>query len=219
MEAAANFTLDRSPNLGKKSLGIDYGTIRTGVAVSVGFSPRPLAILPRDGLIDKITNYARSHQVEQIILGWPIFQNGTIAPQAELTLEFGKTLQTSIYKTLGNVPVLLCDERYTSQAADARRQTGSKGFAQSLDAESACILLEAYFNDGHVHPIELEGSQREDCLREFQQKLQRQQLKPSSIQTSRPSREERIKAAALVEEESTEASSTKKKKKKRRKKR
>ena len=222
LEAAANFTLQRNPNLGRKSLGVDYGLMRTGIAVSVGYRPTPLAILPPEHLTIKIIQYARSQAVEQIVLGWPIFQNGTVAPQAELTLEFGKSLQASIYRTLGDIPVLLCDERYTSQAAEARRTANGrhgKAFASSLDAEAACILLEAYYDGDsaqQVQAIVLEN--KEDCLREFRQRQQEQQT-VLSIQSSRPSRQERIQAALEQVDTGVTSQNTKKKKKKRRKKR
>jgi putative transcription antitermination factor YqgF len=47
-DAAASFTQEACPLLGVKSVGVDYGLVRTGVAVTVGYNPKPLDILVWD---------------------------------------------------------------------------------------------------------------------------------------------------------------------------
>jgi putative transcription antitermination factor YqgF len=47
-DAAAIFTQESCPLLGIKSLGVDYGLVRTGVAVTVGYNPQPLDVLVWD---------------------------------------------------------------------------------------------------------------------------------------------------------------------------
>ncbi|KAG7355943.1 Holliday junction resolvase [Nitzschia inconspicua] len=44
-DAAANFVQESCPLLGVKSIGVDYGLVRTGIAVTVGYNPKPLDIL------------------------------------------------------------------------------------------------------------------------------------------------------------------------------
>jgi RNase H-fold protein (predicted Holliday junction resolvase) len=45
LEAAASHTQESCRLLGVKSLGVDYGLVRTGLAISIGYNPRPLAII------------------------------------------------------------------------------------------------------------------------------------------------------------------------------
>ena len=45
LDVASSITQESCPLLGIKSLGVDYGLVRTGLAVTVGYQPVPLAIL------------------------------------------------------------------------------------------------------------------------------------------------------------------------------
>ena len=44
IQAAAQLTTSTSSLLGTKSIGVDYGLVRTGIAVSNGYNPQPLSI-------------------------------------------------------------------------------------------------------------------------------------------------------------------------------
>lgn len=45
MNVGAAITQESCPLLGIKTLGVDYGLVRTGIAVTVGYEPQPLAIV------------------------------------------------------------------------------------------------------------------------------------------------------------------------------
>jgi RNase H-fold protein (predicted Holliday junction resolvase) len=47
-EAASNYTRSNCAILGTKSIGVDYGCVRTGLATTVGFNPKPLDIITVD---------------------------------------------------------------------------------------------------------------------------------------------------------------------------
>jgi putative holliday junction resolvase len=175
--------------LGIKSLGVDYGLVRTGLAVTVGYEPTPLAILSdfnttdrhditsRTRLCDAIVAAASAHAVSRIILGLPYHKNGTVALQTLRTVEFGLHLQYTVLRHLGpSVPVWLFDERYTSK--DAARRLHARDARQSLygnlDAAAAAILLENYYADGSVgarRMVALPETVRAACLAEYSERL------------------------------------------------
>lgn len=174
-DAAAAFTQESCHLLGIKSLGVDYGLVRTGIAVTVGYNPQPLEILVveppesssrndsdivvtnNDGrtiIAQRVTQIASREQVQQIIVGLPLHKNGTDAEQTHLTRAFASELAVLVLKELGpNIPVLLWDERYTSKEAAARAHSKdpNRDLYGTLDADAACIILENFYNDnGHA---------------------------------------------------------------------
>ena len=219
LDVAASITQESCPLLGVKSLGVDYGLVRTGLAVTVGYEPIPLAILqgPTDGVSTwnttnvcaGVMEYATSQQVQRIIVGLPLHKNGTIAGQTNVTLKFGAELTALALRTLGpRVPVLFFDERYTSKEAEARVHSRNPGHGRlygTLDADAACIILENYYQDGGLgaHRLELPVDVRDECLRQFQIRHQEQERVRRQIQEERESRVHRRKEAiarALEEE-------------------
>jgi len=247
LDAAASITQESCPLLGVKSLGVDYGLVRTGLAVTVGYEPIPLAILQQPDLsqnwnastvASQVLNYARSQQVHRIIVGLPLHKNGTVAAQTNLTLAFGYCLTVASLQTLGPaVPVHFFDERYTSKEAAARARSknpqqynnnNNGALYGTLDADAACIILENYYQDNGVgaHALELPEPVREECLRMFERQQEEQDRLRRQVQEDREAKVQRRKEAiarALKEERANDAAnggegSSKKKKKKKRKK-
>jgi putative Holliday junction resolvase len=146
-----------------RSIGVDYGLVRTGIAVtSGGYSPCPLAILSgyNNGtdLSTRIVDIVVSERATNVVLGLPLNKNGTASEQSELTRAFGKHLAMELRKRCGHTTkVVLWDERYTSKearsriAAEAmarnRRIPGKNELSGELDADCACIILENYYAD------------------------------------------------------------------------
>jgi RNase H-fold protein (predicted Holliday junction resolvase) len=124
LHAAAAVTQESCQLLSIKSVGVDYGLVRTGVAVTVGYDPKPLAILTdlnATRVSQQVVRYCRSEQASRVIVGLPLHKNGTVAEQTNLTLNFSQELAKHVLRELGpGVPVLLWDERYTSKEAAAR---------------------------------------------------------------------------------------------------
>lgn len=241
VDVAARITKDAFHLLGIKSLGVDYGLVRTGLAVTVGFEPKPLAILSalnNTQVCEKIVDYARLEQVQRIIVGLPLHKNGTVAEQTNLTITFGLELMQYALRSLGpNVPVYFFDERYTSKEAAARARTRNPRSLSSspadlygmLDADAACIILENYYQDNGLgaHEYQLPKDQYQDCLKEFQQRDLQQQMHLQNLQKERERRlqnrrmaiasalETNQKAETLGKEENKLIAKRKKKKKKR----
>ena len=131
-------------------LGVDAGTVRTGLALSDtdGFLASVLCTVKANGiraLAAEIKNKAEEHNVRLIVIGHPINMNGTIGVRAQHCEEFAKQLEIA----LGNIPVVLWDERSTTVSAigflNATDTRGKKRKAV-IDTVAATIILENYLN-------------------------------------------------------------------------
>lgn len=193
----AGLTQSSCKLLGVRSIGVDYGLIRTGVAKTAGYQPTAIEILTDMNATAVATHVVRFAQLEgasKIILGLPLHKNGTVAEQTNLTLAFGQVLAQSALKTLGpDVSVEVWDERYTSKEAAARAHARNphQTLYGMLDAEAACIILEQYYNDNgqDAQIIQvLDDQVRADCLQAFQ----RQQAKELAQRQSHQDERERL---------------------------
>ena len=121
-----------------KVMALDYGSARTGVAVSdpTGIIARPLCVVERvrtDAGLAELVRLVREEQPEQVIVGLPLTLRGAHGEQARETEAFAERLRGIL-----DVPVLLFDERFTT---DLAQQTPS---ASSEDARAAAHLLSGY---------------------------------------------------------------------------
>jgi putative Holliday junction resolvase len=121
-----------------KVMALDFGTARTGVAVSdpTGVIARPLCVVERaasgDGLAELVRLVADEHP-EQVVVGHPLTLRGERGQQARITEDFAASL-----RDLLEVPVILFDERFTT---DLAQQTPSE---TAEDARAAAHLLSSY---------------------------------------------------------------------------
>lgn len=107
--AAAAITKESCRLLGIKSLGVDYGLVRSGVAATVGYDPTPLRILSNlnnTELSQHIVEICRSEQASQVIVGLPLHKNGTEANQTTITRMFAAELADNLMRNLVRVPAL-----------------------------------------------------------------------------------------------------------------
>jgi putative Holliday junction resolvase len=122
-----------------KVLALDYGSARTGVAVSdpTGTVARPLEVVERAGStagLGRIAALARDVAAERIVVGMPVTLRGERGAQAEETERFVEALRGVV-----DVPVDTFDERFTTRLA-ARRRGGDA----PEDAVAAAYLLTGY---------------------------------------------------------------------------
>jgi putative Holliday junction resolvase len=121
-----------------KVLALDYGSARTGVAVSdpTGTVARPLGVVERaaseDG-IARLVELAREEDVERIVVGLPITLRGEHGAQAEETDRFVELLRAAV-----DLPVESFDERFTTKLAEAGETRAEQ------DAVAAAHLLSSY---------------------------------------------------------------------------
>jgi putative Holliday junction resolvase len=121
-----------------KVLALDFGSARTGVAVSdpTGLIARPLCVVERAGSEDGLAELARivgEQEPEQVVVGLPLTLRGERGEQAHATERFSEAL-----RRLLDVPVLLFDERFTT---DLAQQTPA---SSEEDARAAAHLLSSY---------------------------------------------------------------------------
>jgi putative Holliday junction resolvase len=123
-------------------LALDYGSARTGVAVSdaTGTLARPLGIVERaatDPGLRRVAELVAEHDAECVIVGMPLTLRGERGPQARETEDFVSRLTASL-----RVPVETFDERFTTTLA--RRSTS----AAPEDALAAAHLLQGWLDRG-----------------------------------------------------------------------
>jgi putative Holliday junction resolvase len=135
-----------------KVLALDYGSARTGVAVSdpTGTVARPLAVVERaateDG-IARLVELAREEEVERIVVGLPITLRGEHGAQAEETDRFVELLRAAV-----GLPVESFDERFTTKLARQTRRGRAEGPPVGQDAVAAAHLLSSYLTWKSAHP-------------------------------------------------------------------
>jgi len=217
-EAFVQQTKKINPLLGIKSIGVDYGLVRTGLAVSIGYNPEALDVIitehpllqrqqmhknntevrttslyasgignnrnkekdkedeeeerleiQRSTVAKKVVEIARRENANRIVIGLPLHKNGTEAAQTALTRKFAcDHLAKLSLRILGpDVSIFLLDERYTSKLAAARirsktSQNHNSELYGTLDAESAKIILEHYYDNHYQHYNSLQINSNHD---------------------------------------------------------
>ncbi len=128
-------------------LAIDYGTKRTGIAVTdpLQIIASGLSTIPTHDVFDFLTDYLQNEEVETIVVGYPMYPDGNPAQIAHLVKGFASGLR----KRFPGVEVVLHDERFTSEMAkQVILQSGvrqKKRRDKSLvDKVSAALILEDY---------------------------------------------------------------------------
>jgi putative Holliday junction resolvase len=121
-----------------KVMALDYGSARTGVAVSdpTGTLARPLGVVERactESGLAELAQLVRDEQVERVVVGLPLTLRGAHGEQAAATERFVESL-----RGLLDVPVELYDERFTTDLAQQTAGTASE------DALAAAHLLSGW---------------------------------------------------------------------------
>ncbi|MEM6643495.1 MAG: Holliday junction resolvase RuvX [Bacteroidota bacterium] len=130
-----------------RTLAIDYGAKRTGLAVTdpLGIIASPLQMVPTSQLEDFLESYFQSQTVGRIVLGEPKKMDGSPTHATPLV----KSFRSRIRKLWPDKELVMHDERFTSKIAlnamidggmkkSARRQKGT------VDKISATIILQSY---------------------------------------------------------------------------
>ena len=122
-----------------KVVALDYGSARTGVAVSdpTGTIARPFGVVERaaseDGL-ERLARIVREEGAERVVVGLPLTLRGEHGAQARETDSFVEALRAAL-----DVPVESYDERFTTGLAAS---VGSDDAPE--DARAAAHLLSSY---------------------------------------------------------------------------
>ena len=121
-----------------KVMALDFGSARTGVAVSdpTGTLARPLGVVERAGAepgLRELARLVRDEGVERVVVGLPLTMRGSHGEQAAETGRFVEALRGVL-----DVPVELYDERFTTDLA--QRTAGEA----PVDAVAAAHLLSGW---------------------------------------------------------------------------
>lgn len=119
-------------------LGIDYGHVRIGMAVSdeeqkFAFE---FEIWSPDDFYKNISSLIETKEISKIVLGLPINMSGESTKKTEEVLEFKNKLEKLV-----KIPVEVIDERLSSKMAGS-----IAGTQKNIDALAAQLFLQNYLN-------------------------------------------------------------------------
>lgn len=128
-------------------LALDYGTKRTGIAVTdtLNIIANGLTTVPTHTLLDFLKSYLAKENVERIIVGLPKQMNNEYSENMKHIRPFVKKLET----VFPSIKVEYYDERFTSALAhrtmlDAGLKKTDRQNKALVDEISATIILQDY---------------------------------------------------------------------------
>jgi len=138
-----------------RTLGIDYGTVRIGLALS---DPTETLASPLPHLVNKtipqirdfLNELIQTHAISKIIVGLPRNMDGSYGPAAEKVRNFISQIQESL-----STPIETQDERLTTvQASKQLSQMGlnQKELRKKIDSSSASLILQQYLDRKRLSP-------------------------------------------------------------------
>ena len=124
-------------------IGLDWGLRRCGVAVSdenrgFAFTRPHLYVRTQDELIQNILDIMSDEKFVGIVIGLPLYEDGTSSDTTKMVREFADNLSKQT-----ELPIIFVPENLTSHAA--QEEIGRKSISkikQELDSVSAKIILE-----------------------------------------------------------------------------
>jgi putative Holliday junction resolvase len=132
-----------------RRLGIDLGTVRTGLAVAEPDLQvaTPLCTLPHASLreaVQAISQLIARERIEHVVVGLPLRLDGSEGDAARRVRQFAKALARE-----AKVPVRLWDERLSSVAAQRSLQAQGVRSAEQrrvVDQVAATLLLQSFLD-------------------------------------------------------------------------
>lgn len=130
-------------------MAVDYGDVRTGIAVCDKFEmlASPVCSVTQrnpDILIEEISKLADQYKAEQFVVGLPKNMDSSCGSRAEKCEEFAKKLSE---KT--GIPYVMRDERLsTVYAHNALNSTNTRGKKRkaAVDQVAAVVILQDYID-------------------------------------------------------------------------
>jgi len=133
----------------ERTVGIDYGRARVGVALSdpLGIFASPLETVQSANIIKYLQTLALSDRLECFVVGYPVNLDGRPSEaQADVDV-----FLRQLAKAFPDVPVVLEDERFTSVLAhramiEGGMKKSERRKKESVDKISAAIILQGYLD-------------------------------------------------------------------------
>jgi putative holliday junction resolvase len=125
-------------------IGLDFGTVRVGVAISAAGSKVALphsTLVNDENLIQSLRDLIKNKQAQVIYLGLPLNLKGQVTQSAKKALDLAVQLQA----VLPEVPIRMIDERFTSSNAEAKLQAAGLTTRETkglVDQVSAVAVLD-----------------------------------------------------------------------------
>jgi putative Holliday junction resolvase len=138
---------------GGRTMAIDYGTRRIGLAVTdeLGLTAQGLPTLHRTNKrndFDHLRRTIKQYGVSEIVVGLPLRMSGDEGTQSEKVKEFAGEVQAKF-----KLPVHLFDERLTSVEANRvldEAEVGGKRRKEVVDQLAAVLILQAFMQTRSV---------------------------------------------------------------------
>ena len=128
-------------------LAIDYGTRRTGLAVTdpLRITARPLETVPTHTLLQWLADYLGRETVDEVVIGQPKQSSG----EDSASMQQIRPFMSAFRKRFPAVPLVPFDERFTSVLAhkamlDGGLRKKARQDKATVDRIAACIILEDY---------------------------------------------------------------------------
>jgi putative Holliday junction resolvase len=134
-----------------RTLGIDYGDARVGIAISdeLGITAQGLETIHHKGsdkvVLKRLEEIINQYEVDTIVIGMPYHMNGDISERAKVTKQFIHKLNCKFNK----IKVVEIDERLTTVAAHKTMNfldVDKHKKRNIVDTISAVYILEMYMN-------------------------------------------------------------------------
>lgn len=133
-------------------LAIDYGTKRTGIAVTDEFQiiASGLTTVDTKELLAFLKDYTTKEKVELFVIGEPKQMNNEVSESEADILPFIEKLK----KAIPDIPIARVDERFTSKMAfqtmiDSGLKKNQRKNKALVDEISATIILQSYMSSKH----------------------------------------------------------------------
>nr|MBP3599347.1 Holliday junction resolvase RuvX [Eubacterium sp.] len=133
-------------------LGLDYGSVTVGVAVSDSMllTAQPIEVIKREKetklrrTLARIDEIIAEYGVEKVVLGYPKNMNNTLGERVERTEEFKEKLENRT-----GLEVVLWDERLTTVSAMEVLKEGNvrrEDRKTYVDKMAAALILQGYLD-------------------------------------------------------------------------
>ncbi|MFW6119517.1 MAG: Holliday junction resolvase RuvX [Petrotogales bacterium] len=121
-----------------KKLGIDFGTKRLGLAISIESVDMPLRTITIDNYKEKIFEIVKEKSIDFIVVGLPLSMSGRYNEISMQAISFA----IKLFKKM-SVPVWLFDERLSTESSRFTATT-RKSFDDNKDSLSALNILRRF---------------------------------------------------------------------------
>ena len=139
-----------------RTLGIDYGDARVGIAITdqLNITAQGLETIQRNGtdkiVLRRLEEILEKYEIDTFVIGMPYNMNGTKTERAEVTEKFIHKLKCKY----NQIKIETIDERLTTVAAHKTMNfldVNKKKKRDIVDTISAVYILEMYINKNKVY--------------------------------------------------------------------